>query len=103
MNATTTTLILVLAAGTLLFKALGPVIAGGRQPPARVIAVIELLTPALITALIVSGTFGHGQQLVLDARVVGVGVGAVALWLRLPAVVALVLAAGACALVRTLG
>lgn len=96
-------LIIVLAVGTVLFKIAGPVLAGGRQPPPAVLRVIELLTPALLAALIVAGTFTQGQQLVLDARVVGVGVGALALWFRVPIVVALVLAAVSCALVRAIG
>lgn len=93
-------LIAILAAGTIAFKIAGPLLAGGRQPPPAVLRVISLLTPALIAALVVAGTFGHGQQLVVDGRAVGVGVGALALWFRLPVVVALLLAAVSCALVR---
>jgi hypothetical protein len=93
-------LILALAAGTVLFKVTGPLLAGGRQPPAPLLRVIGLLAPALITALIVSDTFTSGQHLAIDARVVGLGVGAVALWFKVPAVVALILAAATCAVVR---
>lgn len=95
-------LILVLALGTVAFKVVGPLLAGGRQPPPPLVRVISLLAPVLITALIVAGTFTEGQHLTVDARVAGVGVGAVALWLRAPAVVALLLAAVTCALVRAL-
>jgi branched-subunit amino acid transport protein len=93
-------LILVLAAGTVLMKTLGPVLAGGRQPPAALTRVVALVAPAVISALIVTGTFTHGQQLVIDARAAGVGVAAVALWFRVPAVLAMVLAVIACALLR---
>jgi branched chain amino acid efflux pump len=93
-------LILVLAVGTVLMKTIGPVLAGGRQPPAPLTRVIALVAPALISALIVAGTFTQGQQLVIDARAAGLGVGAVALWFRMPAVVALLLAAVVCALLR---
>ena len=99
-GTSTAALIAVLAVGTVLFKIIGPLLAGGRQPPPIVVRVIELLTPALLAALIVSGTFAQGQSIVLDARVVGLGVGALALWFRLPLVVALLLAAVSCALVR---
>jgi branched-subunit amino acid transport protein len=93
-------LIAVLAVGTVTLKAVGPLLAGGRTPPPALERVIALLAPALITALVVTDTVGDGQAVVLDARAVGLGVGAVALWLRAPAVVALVLAAAACALTR---
>ena len=97
---TTWVLILALAAGTVLFKVTGPLLAGGRQPPAPLLRVIGLLAPALIAALIVSDTFTSGQHLTIDARVVGLGVGAIALWFKVPAVAALILAAVTCALVR---
>jgi branched-subunit amino acid transport protein len=87
-------LILVLAVGTVLMKTIGPVLAGGRQPPAPVTRVIALTAPALISALIVAGTFTQGQQLVIDARAAGLAVGAVALWFRTPTAVALLLAPG---------
>jgi branched-subunit amino acid transport protein len=93
-------LILVMAVGTVLMKTIGPVLAGGRQPPALLTRVIALVAPALISALIVAGTFTQGQQLVIDARAAGLAVGAVALWFRAPAVVALLLAAIVCAVLR---
>ena len=93
-------LILVLAVGTVLMKTLGPVLAGGRRPPARLTRVIALIAPALISALIVAGTFTHGQQLVIDARAAGLVVGAIALWYRVPAVLAMLLAVIVCALLR---
>jgi branched chain amino acid efflux pump len=93
-------LILILAAGTVLMKTLGPVLAGGRQPPAVLTRVIALVAPALISALIVAGTFTHGQQLTIDARAAGVGIAAVALWFRVPAVLAMLLAVIVCTLLR---
>lgn len=93
-------LIVVLALGTVLMKTLGPVLAGGRQPPARLTRVIALIAPALISALIVVGTFTQGQRLIIDARAAGLAVGAIALWFRVPAVLAMLLAVIACALVR---
>jgi hypothetical protein len=47
-------LIIVLAIGTVLMKTIGPVLAGGRQPPAALMRVIALVAPALISALIVA-------------------------------------------------
>jgi branched-subunit amino acid transport protein AzlD len=95
-------LIIVLAVGTVLMKTIGPVLAGGRQPPAALTRVIALVAPALISALIVAGTFTEGQHLVIDARAAGLVVGAVALWFRAPAAVALLLAALVCAVLRLL-
>jgi hypothetical protein len=43
-------LIIVLALGTVLMKIIGPVSAGGRQPPAPLTRVIALVAPALISA-----------------------------------------------------
>ena len=93
-------LIAVLAVGTVLMKTLGPVLAGGRQPPAPLTRVIALVAPALISALIVTGTFTEGQQLIIDARAVGVGVAAVALWFRVPAALAMLIGVVVCALLR---
>jgi branched-subunit amino acid transport protein len=93
-------LIAVLAVGTVLMKTLGPVLAGGRQPPAPLTRVIALVAPALISALIVTGTFTQGQQLIIDARAVGVGVAAVALWFRVPTALAMLIGVVVCALLR---
>jgi Branched-chain amino acid transport protein (AzlD) len=93
-------LIIVLAVGTVLLKTIGPVLAGGRQPPAPLTRVIALVAPALISALIVTGTFTVDRQLVIDARAAGLAVGAIALWLRVPAVLAMIIAAIVCALLR---
>jgi len=81
-------------------KAAGPILAGGRDLPPRANTVLVLLTPALLTALVVTGTFGEGGHLELDERALGVGVAAVALALRAPILVAVVLAAVVTALAR---
>jgi branched chain amino acid efflux pump len=96
-------LVLVLAAGTVALKVIGPLVAGGVQPPPALVRVIDLLTPALLTALIVTSTFTSGRHLVVDARAAGVAVGLVLLLLRVPLVVALLGAAGAVAGIRLLG
>jgi branched chain amino acid efflux pump len=81
-------------------KATGPVLAGGRELPPRANAVLALLTPALLAALVVTGTFGEGGRLTIDEKALGVGVAAVAVTLRAPVVVAVVLAAVVTALAR---
>lgn len=71
-------------------------------PPAALTRVIALLTPALLTGLVVTSTFGSSHGLVIDARVAGVGLGLGLLLLRAPLVVALVAAATAVAVIRVL-
>jgi hypothetical protein len=95
-------LIGVLALGTLAAKALGPVLAGGRSLPPRLTAVIALVAPALLAALVVIGAFTTQREIVVDARALGLGVALVALLLRAPLVVALVAAAAVTALARLL-
>src|ERR671928_80553 len=47
-------------------------------------AVVGLLAPALLAALVVTQTFGSGRHVVLDARIAGVAVAAAALRLGAP-------------------
>jgi uncharacterized membrane protein len=85
----------VLAAGTYLMKAVGPVASAGRELSPRLRTLAELLPAALLAALVATQTVGDGTALTLDARVVGVGVAAVAVALRAPfALVVLVGALG---------
>jgi branched-subunit amino acid transport protein len=87
-----------LAATTLVIKAAGPLALGGRELPRGALAVIGLLAPALLTALIVTETFANDRELTVDARAAGLAVAAVAVLLRAPLlVVVLVAAAGAAA------
>ena len=96
-------LIGVLAVGTLTFKMAGPLALTGKDLPPAAIRVIALIAPALLTALVVSSTFVDDQRLVLDARAAGLAAGVLALWLRLPVLVALVAAVGVTSLLRALG
>jgi len=95
--------IVAVTLATVAFKAAGPILAGGRELPPRVNAVMALLTPVLLTALVITGTFGEGGRLALDERALGIGVAAVALALRAPVLLAVVLAALVTALARLLG
>lgn len=65
--------------------------------------VAAVLPAALLAALVVVQTVSSGARLVLDARVCGLAVAAVALLLRAPFLVVVVLAAVAAALVRAAG
>lgn len=94
--------IVVMALGTLLLKAVGPLVAGGRQPPAPLLGVIGLLTPVLLAALVVASTLTDGRSIVLDARVVGLLIGGGLLLARVPLLIAMVAAAGTVAVLRAL-
>ena len=96
-------IVAAVAAGTMAIKAAGPVLLGSRALPAPVQSVVALLAPALLAALVATTTFGTGQQLLIDARVVGVGVAAVALILRAPILLVVLLAAASAALARVAG
>jgi branched-subunit amino acid transport protein len=92
--------IVTVTLATVAFKAAGSILAGVSEFPPRVNAVMALLTPALLTALVVTGTFGEGGHLDLDEKALGVGVAAIAMALRAPVIVAVVLAAVVTALAR---
>lgn len=94
--------LLVAALGTIALKSAGPLLLGGRPLPARLDGVVRLAGPALLAALVAINTFGAGQSLVLDARVVGVGAAAIAVRLRAPALLVVVVAAVSTAVVRAL-
>ncbi len=96
-------IVAVMGLGTMAIKAAGPVLLGSRPLPARVKAVVALLAPALLAALVATATLGSGQALVADARIVGVGAAIVALALRLPTLAVVLVAAAAAALARVAG
>jgi branched-subunit amino acid transport protein len=87
---------------TIAFKAAGPVAMGGRSLPPRLRGIIELLAPALLAALVVTQVFAADEELVLDARAVGIAAAGAALALRLPILAVIVVAAAATALARAL-
>jgi len=95
--------ILAVTLASAAIKAAGPVLVGGRELPPRVNAVIALLAPALLAALVVTETFDDDGHLVLDDRALGVGVAVVALALRAPVLLAVALAALVTALARLFG
>jgi len=64
--------------------------------------VASLLPAALFSALLVMMSVTDGSELVLDARLVGVAVGAVAVWRRAPFIVVVVAAMAATAGLRLL-
>jgi branched-subunit amino acid transport protein len=91
-----------LTAATMALKAAGPVILGGRELPERALAVIALLAPALLAALVLTGTFTDEKDLTLDPRAAGLGCAALAAFMRAPLLVTVLVAAVGTAAVRAL-
>jgi hypothetical protein len=95
-------LVAVVGGCTVLLKGFGPLAIGGRTLPRPLLGVVALLAPTLLAALIVTQAFADGRHLVVDARAAGLGVALVAVALRAPVLVVVVLAAGTAALARAL-
>ena len=94
--------IAVVGAVTIAFKASGPVLLGKRELPPRVASVVEVLAPAMLAALVVTQTVGGDRELVIDERLAGVVAGGIAIWLRAPLLVVMLVAAVTAALIRLL-
>jgi branched-subunit amino acid transport protein len=92
--------LLVSAAGCYLLKLAGLSVPETVLEHPLVERVADLLPVALLAALVAVQVFADGQVLVVDARLVGLGVAVVALLLRAPFLVVVLLAAAAAALVR---
>lgn len=69
----------------------------------RVARTAALVTASLLAALVAVQTVGDGQGITLDARLPALGVAAVALALRAPFLVVVILAAATAAGLRALG
>jgi hypothetical protein len=91
------TVVAVVGAATIAIKATGPFLLAGRELPPRLGAVVGLLAPALLAALVVSSTWGDAR------RALGVAVAAVAVLLRAPLLVVMIVAALVSAGARALG
>jgi branched-subunit amino acid transport protein len=94
--------VLGVGAATMAFKAAGPVLLGRRALPPRLLSLVELLAPTMLAALVVTQAVGGDRAIVLDERLAGVAAAGVALALRAPLVVVMVVAAATAALIRVL-
>ena len=93
----------VVGAATIALKGAGPIVFAGRPLPRPVVAVMPLLAPCLLAALVVGQTMADGRALVIDGRLAGVAAAAVALALRAPLLVVLGAAAGVGAVALVVG
>jgi len=94
--------VLLTALGCYLLKLAGLVVPASLLERPLVRRVSDLVPVALLAALVAVQAFGAGRGLVLDARAAGLAVGVVAVLLRAPFLVVVVLAALTAAAVRLL-
>lgn len=94
--------VLLTALGCYLLKLLGLSVPASVLEHPVVHRVADLLPVALLAALVAVQVFAGGGGLTLDARVVGLGAAFVALLLRAPFIVVVLVAAASAALVRLL-
>lgn len=82
------------------FKAVGVLAFDGAPLRGRMGRMVALMPAALLAALVAIQTVTDGRELVVDARLAGLGFATVAAWRRWPFVVVVVGAAAVTALVR---
>ena len=92
--------ILLACAATYLTKLAGYAVPARWLQNPRMTRVAGAITVALLASLTVMNTFAAGTALVIDARLAALAAAALALWLRLPFLLVVVLGAVAAGLVR---
>lgn len=92
--------LLALCAASYALKAVGPLLAGGRQLGPGVRRALDLVAVPLLAALVLVQTLGDGRRVVLDARLPALAVAALLVWRRAPFLVVVLAAAATAALLR---
>jgi branched-subunit amino acid transport protein len=92
--------IIGLTVTTVVIKAAGPVVFGGREPHPAFLRVVAMMAPALLAALVVTAALANGQRLGVGADTAGVLVGGVLLWRGRSVVLAVVVAVVVTAVLR---
>ncbi|GAB6858579.1 AzlD domain-containing protein [Microbacterium xylanilyticum] len=95
--------VLLAAIGCLALKGAGYLVPASVLEAPRPARITDLLTVALLAALVAVQSLASGQHIVVDARVPAVLVAAGLLWLRQSFLVVVVAAAVVAALLRLLG
>ena|SRR6187200_1127606 len=95
--------IATLALGTFAFRFAGPMLAGRWTIPERFEQLTGIGTVVLLTALVATATFISDREISSPARIIGVAVGGVLAWRRVPFVAVVVAAATTTALLRLAG
>ncbi|MDF2045443.1 MULTISPECIES: AzlD domain-containing protein [Microbacterium] len=97
------TAVLLASVLCLALKAVGYLLPARWLEAPRPARIADLLTVALLSALVMVQTLGAGAAIVVDARVPAVGVAALLLWARAPFLVVVAAAALTAALLRLWG
>lgn len=96
--------LLVFSVGNIITRAVGMFALGGRVGPnARWTKPVGLVPIAVMAAVFAVQTLSSRDQIVLDARILGVAAATVAVWRRAPMVVVVLVAAAVTAGSRALG
>lgn len=96
------TAVLLTAAGCYALKVSGWFVPASLMERPRIRTAATLLPIALLAALVVVQVFAAGRSLSVDSRSAALAAGAVCLWLRLPFLVVVLVAAATAALLRAL-
>lgn len=96
-------IIIIASVGCLALKLSGYLVPASFMEKPRPSRVANLLTVALLAALVATQTFGSGTQVVLDARVPALMLAAVLFALRVPFVLVIIAAAATAAVLRMFG
>jgi branched-subunit amino acid transport protein len=78
--ATAWTVVGLCAVVTAVIKGIGPLTLGGRELPSWFGAVVVLLAPALLAALVVTQALADGDRIAVAADTAGVAAAGVVLW-----------------------
>jgi len=95
--------VLALCVIAYMLKAVGPVLAGGRELSPRLRGVLDLVPVPLLAALILTQSLATGRHLVVDARLPALAVAGLLVWRRAPFLVVVLAAAATAAALRALG
>jgi branched-subunit amino acid transport protein len=95
--------VLALCAAAYGLKAAGVMLADRVGESASTRASLELLVVPVLAALVVVQTLDGGQELVVDARLPALLVGAILIWRRAPLLVVAIAAGATAALLRLAG
>lgn len=87
---------------SMAIRSAGPLLFARRPLPGWAVGPFALLTPVVLAGLTMVATFGHGRELVLDARAAGVVAAIACVLLRAPLLVVMFVAAAVTGLVRWL-
>lgn len=102
MTSEAALLVLACALSTAAVKAAGPIAFGGRPLPGPVAAVVGLLAPALLAALVVTQALADGQRLAIGPDTAGVALAGIGAWRGASVIVCVLIAGAVTALLRVL-